>query len=584
VADPTSEQILLTVSKYDIRHNGGQLAFGPDGYLYIGIGDSDGEADPGNVAQQTTKFYGKILRIDVNNGAPAYSVPPTNPFVGNSKFRPEIWAYGLRNPWRFSFDRATGDLYIGDVGQNAVEEINFQAAGSPGGQNYGWRIMEGPQTFKVPATFTNFASLTMPVVSYSHQILGGDAGGSVTGGYVYRGPQSARMDGVYFFGDFIAGWIWGMKQNGSNWETFPLITSTHTGAHYWISTFGEDEEGQIYCADYYAGKILQLTDSGQTWAPVFSPPTGYIPSDILLITSPTANAEVHYTINGGDPTVADPILPEDGQLQIKNGDTIEARAFRSDLPPSLVTTGTFTFQVGSPVIDPGPDRLSAVPNNTVVTIKSATPSATIHFTTNGTLPTLDSPVYTGPFNINPPVTIRAIATAPGFADNIATFKAFTLARVSDPIFIPGSSTLTNGALVSIFSATPGATVHFTVDHSIPTTDSPVYTAPFPLTVDTTVSAIATLPDYMDSQVQTANYIVPPLNLQIDSVTPMYDDTAQVRWHTRSGQNYVLQVSNDLISWTDIGGPVSGNGSIAVVTDYTPFASSDQRFYRIELTP
>ena len=170
-ADTNSEQIVKVISKPYDNHNGGQLAFGPDGFLYIGVGDGGSEGDPLNNAQSTNTLLGKILRSDVESGVSPYRVPADNPLVGNSNALPEIWAYGLRNPWRFSFDRLTGDLYIGDVGEQLYEEIDFQPAGSPGGQNYGWRIIEGPVTYNVPPGFTNFSALTAPVAWYNHYIL-----------------------------------------------------------------------------------------------------------------------------------------------------------------------------------------------------------------------------------------------------------------------------------------------------------------------------------------------------------------------------------------------------------------------------
>src|SRR5687768_394526 len=179
-AVPRTETVIMTLLKDEDYHNGGHLTFGPDGYLYIGVGDGGPHGDPQNRAQNLQSLFGKILRIDVENGDETYRIPPTNPFAGNTDARPEIWAYGLRNPWRFSFDRATGDLYIGDVGQQGFEEVNFQPGASAGGENYGWRIMEGPANYNVPAGFTNFHTLTEPIISYDHPSMGGDGGqGSV---------------------------------------------------------------------------------------------------------------------------------------------------------------------------------------------------------------------------------------------------------------------------------------------------------------------------------------------------------------------------------------------------------------------
>jgi glucose/arabinose dehydrogenase len=213
LADTNSEQIVMVIPKpspittYN-NHNAGQLAFGPDGYLYIGVGDGGSEGDPLNDGQNSSNFFGKILRIDVENGVSPYAIPANNPFVSINSFAPEIWAYGLRNPWRFSFDDKTGDLYIGDVGQNSYEEVDFQPEGSAGGQNYGWRIMEAYSNYDIPPGFTNFSALTLPVAAYPHTVVPTDLSAAIIGGYVYRGPSQPRMDGMYFFGDFEAGWIW----------------------------------------------------------------------------------------------------------------------------------------------------------------------------------------------------------------------------------------------------------------------------------------------------------------------------------------------------------------------------------------
>ncbi len=209
VADPASAVTLLTVAQPFANHNGGQLRFGPDGYLYIGLGDGGSANDPGNRAQDLSTLLGKMLRIDVDGGSP-YAVPATNPFVndGNPGTLPEIWAYGLRNPWRFSFDRLTGDLFIADVGQGAREEINFQAAGTGAGANYGWRVMEGSACTGLgggPACFD--ASLTLPILEYDHSL-----GCSVTGGHRYRGAANPALAGYFVYGDFCSGRIWGRRE------------------------------------------------------------------------------------------------------------------------------------------------------------------------------------------------------------------------------------------------------------------------------------------------------------------------------------------------------------------------------------
>ncbi|WP_129127325.1 PQQ-dependent sugar dehydrogenase [Geomonas oryzae] len=238
-ADPGSRREILTIKQPYVNHNGGQLAFGPDRLLYIGTGDGGSGGDPHGNGQRLDTLLGKILRIDVAPGAAAYRLPK-NPF-GN-----EIWAYGLRNPWRFSFDRGTGDLYIADVGQDEVEEIDFQPAGSGAGANYGWNIMEGDRCFRKPKC--KKSGLTMPVAVYRH----GKGDCSVTGGYVYRG-RIKELQGIYFYGDFCSGRIWGLRRVGTKWET-KLLADTP----YAISTFGEDEEGELYLADYGSGTIYRV--------------------------------------------------------------------------------------------------------------------------------------------------------------------------------------------------------------------------------------------------------------------------------------------------------------------------------------
>jgi glucose/arabinose dehydrogenase len=247
VADPTSEQVVFTADQPYENHNGGQLAFGPqDGYLYIGMGDGGSGGDPENRAQNPLEPLGKILRIDVESGVAPYAIPPTNPFVGNPAYLPEIWALGLRNPWRFSFDRLTADLYIADVGQQLYEEVDYQKAGSPGGENYGWRIMEGDQCYG--ATVCDRTGLTMPIATYDHS-----EGCSVTGGVVYRGTQQGGLQGAYLFGDFCSGRIWGLRREGAGW-----IRELLHQPDILIASFGEDEQGEVYVTDFGNGRIYHI--------------------------------------------------------------------------------------------------------------------------------------------------------------------------------------------------------------------------------------------------------------------------------------------------------------------------------------
>ncbi len=247
VADPNSAEILFTHPQPYANHNGGQIEFGPDGYLYIALGDGGSAGDPQGNGQNPATLLGKILRIDVDGDTP-YSIPNDNPIsTVNPDLAPEVWAWGLRNPYRFSFDRETGDLYIADVGQNQWEEINFQAAGSPGGQNYGWNVLEGTHPY---SGGTAPANAVAPIAEYDHS-----AGCSVTGGYVYRGEALASLQGVYLFGDWCSGRIWSTYQDSAGvWQTNVFMTGTGIA----ISAFGEDDAGEMYVLDY-GGRILKLT-------------------------------------------------------------------------------------------------------------------------------------------------------------------------------------------------------------------------------------------------------------------------------------------------------------------------------------
>lgn len=502
LADTNSEQVILTIPKVYNYHNGGQIAFGPDGYLYIGVGDGGPQGDSQLNGQRTTTLYGKILRLDVESGVNPYVIPPSNPFVGNTNYMPHIWAYGVRNPWRFSFDRVTGDFYLGDVGQYRWEEIDFVAAGSPGGNNFGWRIREGATNYVVPIGFTNFASLTEPVATYDHWTLPTDAAGSVTGGYVYRGPGEPRMDGVYFYGDFMCGWIWGLKREGMNWQNAPLLQPGITPSHYWISTFGEDEAGRLYLADYNVGKIYRIEDLHQVWTPVFTPTNGFVYSNSVIVSCLTTNASIRYTTNGLDPTPGDFEVPSTGILPVANGATNKVRAFRADLAPSGVATGVFTYRVGTPYFTP---PQSAIASNTLVSLATVTPGASLYFTTNSSTPTTNSALYSGPLTLSGPVTVRALGVAPGYSNSVVGSVTYTAAQVATPVFLPIGGPITNGTTITISNSTPGATLYYTVDGSNPTTNSPVYTGPFVINGGTTVKAFGVAPQYLNSSVRSTFY-------------------------------------------------------------------------------
>ena len=235
VADPVGEVILLRVSQPFRNHNGGVLAFGPEGYLYAGLGDGGSGGDPQGNGQRLDTLLGKILRLDVDSSEP-YTIPADNPF-GN-----EIWAYGLRNPWRMSFDSLTGDLYIGDVGQNQWEEIDFVSAGTPGGVNFGWNILESTHTYDGEQQ----DGLVPPIVEYAHS-----QGCSVTGGYVYRGAMP-EWNGIYLYGDYCTGTVWGLIRSGEGWQNQVLFDAGGS-----ITSFGQDSFGEVYLI-MDGGQIVRL--------------------------------------------------------------------------------------------------------------------------------------------------------------------------------------------------------------------------------------------------------------------------------------------------------------------------------------
>ncbi len=246
VAVSTADRTILTVPQPFANHNGGMIAFGPDGMLYIGLGDGGGAGDPGNRAQNQGQLLGKLLRVDVSQSTspqPAYTIPSDNPFVGQSGVRAEIWSFGLRNPWRYSFDRQTRDLYIADVGQDNWEEVNVNVstvAGSAGkGANYGWSLMEGNHCYPPGTTICSTAGMTLPRLEYDH-----NNGCSITGGYAYRGAAISALQGTYFYGDFCSGFV----------RSFRLVSGNATQVFDWtalrpggnITSFGEDAAGELY--------------------------------------------------------------------------------------------------------------------------------------------------------------------------------------------------------------------------------------------------------------------------------------------------------------------------------------------------
>jgi len=250
IANPSSEEVLLVIDQPFGNHNGGDIAFGADGFLYISTGDGGAGGDPMDLGQDMMSLLGKMLRIDVRCGLD-YCIPEDNPFANDDFASDEIWSYGLRNAWRISFDRETNDLWMADVGQNAREEVNLELAGTPGGANYGWRCYEGNAEFNLSGC-NDRSNYTFPVYDYVH----GSDGCSVTGGYVYRGDDYPVMDGAYIYGDFCSGRIWSLAKDDTDRYVNNVIAQFAGGE---ISAFGEDLSGEMYMAAYGQGRIYKIS-------------------------------------------------------------------------------------------------------------------------------------------------------------------------------------------------------------------------------------------------------------------------------------------------------------------------------------
>lgn len=286
LADPNSGVVIMTIEQPEWNHNGGCLKFGPDGYLYIGMGDGGSGGDPWNNAQNNQELLGKMLRIDVDNGSP-YGIPTDNPFVNDNNVLDEIWATGLRNPWRYSFDRQTGDLWIGDVGQSGKEEIDFQPASSTGGENYGWKCYEGTDTY----SNCNGGPYTDPIFEVQHQGFSGPC--SITGGFVYRGTESPDLVGKYICTDYCSGNFYLIEPNGSggfNGQDLGVIEAA-------ITTFGEDNNGELYCASYY-GTIYKISSNVDPCLTA-TPPTFTVDQNVLTADNINYNA-YQWVLDGND--------------------------------------------------------------------------------------------------------------------------------------------------------------------------------------------------------------------------------------------------------------------------------------------
>ncbi len=328
LGDADSEAVTLEVDQPYSNHNGGMIAFGPDGMLYVALGDGGSGGDPLGNGQSLGTLLGSILRIDVRQGAP-YVTPADNPFVGRPGARGEIWAYGLRNPWRFSFDTETGELWTGDVGQDAVEEVNIVRRGA----NYGWNVMEGSSCFR--AASCEASGMEAPVTEYDHRL-----GCSVTGGYVYRGERLPELQGVYLYADFCTGFIWGLRHDGERVTEEGQIAE----APFQIASFGEDEAGEVYILGFDGGVYT------------FAPPPGQAPSPLTptLMPTPTSAPTSGQASPTPSPSLAPtpPLAPTSGLATPSDEPSLAPTSASPSRAPAV--TPTPTPSAAPPALAPEP--------------------------------------------------------------------------------------------------------------------------------------------------------------------------------------------------------------------------------------
>lgn len=348
VANPDSELTLFVINQPYSNHNAGDLNFGPDGYLYIGMGDGGSGGDPQNYSQNRLSLLGKMLRIDVDADS-LYAIPPTNPFINTEGIRPEVWAIGLRNPWRFSFDRLTGDLWIGDVGQNEWEEIDFQRANSPGGENYGWRCYEGFEAYNTSGCGP-ISDYTPPIHTYA---TGSTQGCSVTGGYVYRGEAFPNLQGLYIYTDYCSGRIWTIRPDGQGgWINEQRLQATNQE----LSSFGEDLDGELYVSSLNTGNIYRVIDRCETIVASASVQPETCPGALNGIIDLNLAGVPPYTFAWSNEQLADSLAVylTAGEYSVTVTDSRGCTVTRSYLVPGAV--------VDPPVITANGAELSATPD------------------------------------------------------------------------------------------------------------------------------------------------------------------------------------------------------------------------------
>lgn len=458
VADATSEQVLLAVPHSNDHHLGGQIAFGPDGYLYWSLGDGGPQGDPSNNSQNPALLLGKLLRIDSESGKIPYAIPPSNPFINSAGIRPEIMSRGLRNPWRFSFDRQTGDLYLADVGQYSWEEVNIIPAGSTGGRNFGWRILEGNHPYAVPADY-DISTLTPPAFEYPNVF-----GASITGGFVYRGPPS-RLSGLYVFADFSARTLMVAERVGEAWETRVVDQS-----HLAISGFGEGEDGRLYAADY-GGRVVEVQEDLNVRTPTISPRGGsFTNATTVYSSSTTQDVSIRYTTDGAEPTAESPLFPQQG-LTLNGTTSLRVKGFHPSLLPSSTGLEIYAFSV-APLSFNTTSGPVMPESGKSVWISTSTANTVIRYTVDGSTPGATSAIYTQTIHLPiGPATLRAIGYKPSYSTSQAISETWIRPTLS--ISILGQ--------LNYVAITGNGDIHYTLDGTEPTELSPLYTLHFPIT-------------------------------------------------------------------------------------------------------
>ncbi len=433
VADTTGT-VLLDVPKIWTNHNGGMIAFGPDGYLYMSIGDGGSGGDPYGDGQSLDTLSAKILRLDVDpthtpDPGKNYAVPPSNPFYTNSSdpnLQKEIWAYGLRNAWRFSFDKLTGDLYIGDVGQDRQEEVDFQPHSSTGGQNYGWNILEGNLCYNPLSRCIKPSNYVAPIAAYNHG-TNKSYGCAVMGGYVYRGSKSFVMQGTYLYGDLCSGKVFGLTKNANNTWTSTILARTS----YQISSFGEDEQGELYLTDLNNNLVVKISHPFSTITTSFNSQG----SQDGYITESASSTGVGGTINSNSGTFNLGDTADNGQYRavvsfntsnlpnaaVVTSATIKIRMSRMSNPSPFSTLGNLLVDMAVPYFGSSSALealdFQAVPTQTGVAIFNAVP-------TGGWYSASLSPSSLSAINLTGLTQFRLEFETPTNSDGVSNYASF----------------------------------------------------------------------------------------------------------------------------------------------------------------